>query len=137
HSNQELIGQGIANLAAPLFGGFAATGALARTATNVRNGGTSPLAGVVHALTLVLIVMLLAPLAADVPLCALAAILFAVAWNMGEARHFLRMMRRAPRADVVVLLATFLLTVLVDLVAAVNIGVILAALLFMRRMAQA
>lgn len=137
HSNQELIGQGIANLAAPLFGGFAATGAIARTATNIRNGGTSPLAGVVHALTLVLIIVLLAPLAADVPLCTLAAILFAVAWNMGEARHFLRMVRRAPRTDVFVLLATFLLTVLVDLVVAVNIGVILASLLFMRRMAAA
>ena len=137
NSNQELIGQGIANIAAPLFGGFAATGAIARTATNIRNGGTSPIAGVVHALTLVLIILLLAPLAEDVPLCALAAILFVVAWNMSEAHHFVRMLRRAPRADVFILLTTFLLTVFVDLVAAVNIGVILASLLFMQRMSTA
>lgn len=136
-SNQELIGQGIANIAAPLFGGFAATGAIARTATNIRNGGTSPIAGVMHALTLVLVILLLAPLAEDVPLSALAAILFVVAWNMSEAHHFLRMMKRAPRTDIFILLATFLLTVLVDLVVAVNIGVILASLLFMQRMASA
>jgi SulP family sulfate permease len=135
-SNQELIGQGIANIAAPLFGGFAATGAIARTATNVRNGGTSPLAGIVHALTLVLIIVFLAPLAVHVPLAALAAILFVVAWNMSEARHFVSMVRRAPPADVVILLVTFSLTVLVDLVVAVNIGVILATLHFLRRMAS-
>ena len=135
-SNQELFGQGLANLAAPLFGGFAATGAIARTATNIRNGATSPLAGIVHALTLVLVVVLLAPLAGAVPLAALAAILFIVAWNMSEARHFLRMARRAPRADVAILLITFALTVLVDLVVAVNIGVILATLQFVRRMAS-
>jgi SulP family sulfate permease len=136
-SNQELIGQGIANIATPLFGGFAATGAIARTATNIRNGGTAPIAGIVHAATLVLVILLLAPLAEDVPLCALAAILFVVAWNMSEAHHFLRMLRRAPRNDVFVLLTTFALTVFVDLVVAVNIGVILAALLFMQRMASA
>ena len=135
-SNQELIGQGIANIAAPLFGGFAATGAIARTATNVRNGGTSPLAGIVHAVTLVLIILFLAPLAVHVPLAALAAILFVVAWNMSEARHFVRMVRRAPPADVVILLVTFALTVFVDLVVAVNIGVILATLHFLRRMAS-
>jgi SulP family sulfate permease len=136
-SNQELLGQGIANIAAPLFGGFAATGAIARTATNIRNGGTSPLAGLVHAATLVLIILLLAPLASDIPLCALAAILFVVAWNMSEAHHFVRMLRRAPRADVFILLITFVLTVFVDLVVAVNMGVILASLLFMRRMSSA
>ena len=136
-SNQELFGQGLANLAAPLFGGFAATGAIARTATNIRNGATSPLAGIVHALTLVLVIVLLAPLAGAVPLAALAAILFIVAWNMSEARHFLRMARRAPRADVAILLITFALTVLVDLVVAVNIGVVLATLQFVRRMASA
>jgi SulP family sulfate permease len=135
-SNQELIGQGIANVVAPLFGGFAATGAIARTATNVRNGGTSPLAGVVHAITLVLIILFLAPLAVHVPLAALAAILFVVAWNMSEAGHFVRMVRRAPLADVVILLVTFALTVFVDLVVAVNIGVILATLHFLRRMAS-
>jgi len=135
-SNQELIGQGIANVVAPLFGGFAATGAIARTATNVRNGATSPLAGIVHALTLVLIILFLAPLAVHVPLAVLAAILFVVAWNMSEARHFVRMVRRAPPADVVILLVTFALTVFVDLVVAVNIGVILATLHFLRRMAS-
>ncbi len=135
-SNQELIGQGIANVVAPLFGGFAATGAIARTATNVRNGGTSPLAGIVHAATLVLIILLLAPLAVHVPLAALAAVLFVVAWNMSEARHFVRMVRRAPPADVLILLVTFALTVFVDLVVAVNIGVILATLHFLRRMAS-
>lgn len=134
-SNQELIGQGIANVVSPLLGGFAATGAIARTATNFRNGATSPLAGIVHALTLLLILLLLAPLAGQVPLCALAAILFVVAWNMSEARHFAHMVRTAPRPDVAILLMTFLLTVFVDLVVAVNVGVILAMLLFLRRMA--
>lgn len=135
-SNQELIGQGVANIVAPLFGGFAATGAIARTATNVRNGGSTPLAGIVHAATLVLIILFLAPLAVHVPLAALAAILFVVAWNMSESRHFLRMVRRAPPADVIILLVTFSLTVFVDLVVAVNIGVILATLHFLRRMAS-
>ncbi|MDA7086629.1 SulP family inorganic anion transporter [Pseudomonas sp. SA3-5] len=134
-SNQELVGQGIANLLTPLFGGIAATGAIARTATNIRNGGTSPLAGIMHALTLLLIILFLAPLASDIPLCALAAILFVVAYNMSELRHFKRMVLRAPRADVAILLITFGLTVFSDLVVAVNIGVILAMLHFMRRMA--
>lgn len=134
-SNQELVGQGIANIAAPLFGGFAATGAIARTATNIRNGGTGPLSGIVHAVTLVLIILFLAPLAVNVPLAALAAILFVVAWNMSEARHFVKMVQRAPRADVAILLVTFGLTVFADLVVAVNIGVILATLHFLRRMA--
>lgn len=133
-SNQELIGQGIANLLSPLFGGIAATGAIARTATNIRTGGTSPLSGLVHCATLLMVILLLAPLAADVPVCALAAILFVVAWNMSDARHFVHMIRRAPRADVAILLITFGLTVFVDLVVAVNIGVILAMLQFMRRM---
>jgi SulP family sulfate permease len=135
-SNQELIGQGLANLAAPLFGGFAATGAIARTATNFRNGGTSPLAGIVHALTLVSIVLLLAPLVSHVPLAALAAILFIVAYNMAELPHLIRMVRRAPRADAAILLITFFLTVFVDLIVAVNIGVILATLQFVRRMSS-
>lgn len=134
-SNQELVGQGLANLAAPLLGGFAATGAIARTATNFRNGGSSPLAGIVHALTLVLAIVALAPLVGHVPLATLAAILFVVAWNMSEVQHFTRMVRRPPRADAAIALITFLLTVLVDLVAAVNIGVILATLHFVRRMA--
>ncbi len=135
-SNQELIGQGIANLAAPLLGGFAATGAIARTATNIRNGATSPVAGIVHSLFLFLVVALLAPLAAHIPLAALAAILFHVAWNMSDLRRFTKILRTAPRPDVAVLLITFVLTVLTDLVVAVNVGVVLASLLFMRRMAQ-
>jgi SulP family sulfate permease len=134
--NQELIGQGLANLAAPLFGGFAATGAIARTATNIRSGGNSPLAGVVHALTLLVIVVALAPLAVNIPLAALAAILFVVAWNMSEARHFVDLVRHAPRNDVILLVVTFTLTVFADLVIAVNVGVMLAALLFMKRMSE-
>jgi SulP family sulfate permease len=133
-SNQELVGQGLANIVSPLLGGFAATGAIARTATNIKNGGNSPIAGVVHALVLVLIIVALAPLAVNVPLAALAAILFVVAWNMSDARHMVSMIRRAPRADVAVLLVTFLLTVFADLVVAVNVGVILATLNFLRRM---
>ena len=136
NSNQELIGQGIANIAAPIFGGFAATGAIARTATNIRNGGNSPLAGIIHVTTLVLILLFLAPLAANIPLAALAAILFVVAYNMSEAKHFARMVKRAPQADIAILLTTFLLTVFADLVVAVNIGVILAMLHFMKRMAS-
>jgi SulP family sulfate permease len=135
-SNQELAGQGIANMVCPMFGGFAATGAIARTATNIRNGGTSPVAGVVHSITLVLIVLFLAPLASDIPLAVLAAILFVVAYNMSEAKHFIHMVRRAPRADVGILLVTFCLTIVTDLVVAVNIGVILATLHFLRRMAS-
>jgi SulP family sulfate permease len=134
--NQELIGQGAANVLAPIFGGFAATGAVARTATNVRNGATSPLAGIVHAVFLVLVIVIFAPLAAHVPLAALAAILFFVAWTMCDVRHFGRLLRRAPRSDRIVLLVTFGLTVFVDLVVAVNVGVVIAALLFMRRMAE-
>jgi SulP family sulfate permease len=136
-SNQELIGQGIANIFSPLFGGFASTGAIARTATNIRNGATGPLAGIVHAATLLLIVLLLAPLASHIPLAALSAILFVVAYNMSEAHRFVHMLRTAPRPDVAVLLITFALTVFSDLVIAVNIGVMLAALLFMKRMAEA
>jgi SulP family sulfate permease len=135
-SNQELIGQGIANIITPLFGGFAATGAIARTATNIRNGGTSPLSGIIHSITLLFIILFLAPLAIHVPLATLAAILFVVAWNMSEAKHFVKMTKVAPKSDVVVLLVTFFLTVFVDLVIAVNIGVIIAILNFLRRMAS-
>ncbi len=136
-ANQELVGQGVANIFSPLFGGFASTGAIARTATNIRNGATSPLAGIVHTLTLIIIVLVFAPLAAHIPLCALSAILFVVAYNMSEMHRFWHLARTAPRADVVVLLITFMLTVFTDLVAAVNIGVMLAALLFMKRMSEA
>jgi len=136
HSNRELIGQGLANIIAPLFGGFAATGAIARTATNIRNGGTSPIAGIVHAITLILIIVLLSPLAVNVPLAALAAILFVVAWNMSEVHHVIKMFKRAPHADIAILILTFFLTIFVDLVVAVNIGVILAVLHFILRMAD-
>lgn len=135
-SNQELIGQGLANIAAPFFGGFAATGAIARTATNIRNGGNSPIAGVVHSITLILVMLLLAPLAAYIPVCALAAILFVVAYNMSEIHRFVHTIKYAPRSDVIILLLTFSLTLFVNLVIAVNIGVILATLLFMQRMAK-
>jgi SulP family sulfate permease len=137
NSNQELIGQGIANIVAPLFGGFAATGAIARTATNIRNGASSPLAGVVHAAFLVLVILLLSPLASSIPLCCLSAILFVVAWNMSDVPHLFRLARGSPAPDTAVLVITFALTVFVDLVVAVNVGVILAALMFMRRMALA
>lgn len=135
-SNQELIGQGLANLLSPLFGGFATTGAIARTATNIRNGATGPLSGVVHAVVLMLVLLFLAPLAAHIPLCALAAILFVVAYNMSELPKCVYLLKTAPKADVAVLVVTFLLTVFADLVVAVNIGVVLAALLFMKRMSE-
>lgn len=134
-SNQELIGQGIANMVSPLFGGFAATGAIARTATNIRNGGNSPVAGIVHSIVLILMILLLAPLATNIPLCSLAAVLFVVCYNMSEWRKFVLICKRAPYYDVLVLAVAFLLTVFVNLVAAVCIGVILASLLFMQRMA--
>ena len=136
NSNQELIGQGLANIFSPLFGGFAATGAIARTATNVRNGGNSPLSGIVHSCLLILILVFLAPLASNIPLCSLAAILFVVSYNMSDVPHFIQTIKCAPYYDVLVLLLTFFLTVFVNLVVAVNIGVILAMLFFMRRMIQ-
>lgn len=136
HSNQELMGQGIANIAAPLFGGFAASGAIARTTINVRNGGNSPLAGIMHAVTLLLVLLMLAPLAANVPLAALAAILFMVAWNMSGLKHILKLVKTAPWADIAILLVTFFLTIFVDLIVAVNIGVILAVLHFIMRMSK-
>ena len=135
-SNQELIGQGIANIVVPLFGGFAATGAIARTATNIRNGANSPLAGITHALVLVAVLLFLAPLASSVPLAVLAAILFVVAWNMSELPRCVQILRTAPLADRLILVITFVLTVFADLVVAVNVGVILAILQFLRRMAD-
>lgn len=136
-SNQELLGQGAANIAASLFGGFAATGAIARTATNIRHGGNSPIAGIFHVLTVLLVVLVLAPLAVNVPLATLAAILFVVAFNMSEIGRVLRIARRAPRSDVAVMLITLALTVFADLVVAVEVGVILAMLNFFRRMTSA
>lgn len=134
--NQELIGQGIANIVAPFFGGFASTGALARTATNIKMGAQSPLAGIVHACILLLVLLLLAPLATFIPLSVLAAVLFVVAWNMSEMHHVIRMIKTAPKSDVTTLIVTFVLTVFADLVVAVNIGILLAVLFFMKRMSE-
>src|SRR3990167_988316 len=136
YSNMELIGQGLANIFTPLFGGFAATGAIARTATNIRNGGNSPIAAIIHSIFLLLVILLLAPLAFYIPLCTLAAILFVVCFNMSDTPHFMRILKNAPRYDVIVLLTTFFLTIFANLVVAVNIGVILAMLFFIRRMSQ-
>jgi SulP family sulfate permease len=137
NSNQELIGQGLANIVCPLFGGFAATGAIARTATNIRNGGNSPLAALVHSFVLLLIILSLASVAQNIPLCTLAAILFVVAYNMSDFHHFYYMVRHAPKNDIIILILTFILTIFTDLVVAVNVGVILAIFLFTRRMSQA
>jgi sulfate permease, SulP family len=134
-SNMELVAQGVANIASPIFGGIPATGAIARTATNVRTGGRTPLAGMVHAITLVLILLLLGKWAAMIPLAALAAILVVVAYHMSEWRAFAGLLR-APKSDVAVLLITFALTVLVDLTVAVQVGIVVASLLFMKRMAD-
>lgn len=133
-SNTELFGQGLANIFAPLFGGIASTGAIARTATNIRQGGNSPLAGIIHAITLCIILLFLAPYAVYIPLASMAAILFVVAYNMSDAPRFIRMLILAPRPDQVILLLTFFLTIFTDLVVAVNVGVVLAVLQFMRKM---
>ncbi|MGE0455898.1 MAG: C4-dicarboxylic acid transporter DauA [Vicinamibacteria bacterium] len=132
----ELMAQGTGNLIAPFFGGIAATGAIARTATNVRAGARSPIAAIVHAAFVLLAVLLLAPLLGYLPMASLAALLLLVAWNMSEKEHFAHMLRVAPRSDVVVLLLCFGLTVLFDMVVAVSAGVLLASLLFMKRMAD-
>ncbi|TSA29699.1 MAG: sulfate permease [Verrucomicrobiaceae bacterium] len=132
NANTELVGQGIANLVSPLFGGIPATGAIARTAANIQAGGTSPLSGMIHAATLLVIILVAAPLAKFVPLASLSAILVAVALRMGEWREFSRL-RRIPLADAAVFLATFFLTVVFDLTVAVEIGMLLAALLFIKR----
>ena len=134
--NAELVALGVGNLVAPIFGGIAATGALARTATNIRAGARSPLSSVTHAGVVLLSILLLAPLVAYVPMASLAALLLLVAWNMSEVRHFVHLLRVAPRSDVVVLLTCFFLTVFVDMVVAVSVGFMLAAVLFMRRMAD-
>lgn len=134
-SNMELVAQGVANIASPLFGGIPATGAIARTATNVRTGGRTPLAGIVHALTLMLILVFAAPWAAKVPLASLAAILVVVSYHMSEWRSFATLLR-APKSDIFVLVVTFALTIFVDLTVAVQVGVVAASLLFMRRMAE-
>ncbi len=135
-SNAELVAQGVANLASPLFGGLPATGAIARTATNVKAGGRTPIAGMVHALTLLVILVAAGRWAALVPMPVLAGILFVVAYNMSEAHLFARVLRASTRSDALVLVVTFGLTVFVDLTVAIQVGVVLAAFLFMRRMAE-
>ena len=134
-SNMELVAQGVANLAAPLFGGIPATGAIARTATNIKNGGRTPVAGIVHSLTLLVITVFVGRWAALIPLATLAAILVVVAYHMSEWRTFLAELR-SPKSDVIVLLTTFLLTLLVDLTVGIGVGMVLAAFLFIRRMAE-
>ncbi len=135
-SNAELVGQGLGNVFSGLFGGIPATGAIARTAANVRNGGRTPIAGIVHCITLTIILLALMPLAALIPMTTLAAVLLVVAANMADWSSFFRLCKTAPKSDVIVLVATFALTVLFDLVAAIEIGVVLAAMLFMKRMAE-
>lgn len=134
-SNMELIAQGVANIASPIFGGIPATGAIARTATNIRTGGRTPLAGMTHAITLLLILIFVGKWAAKVPLAALAAILVVVAYHMSEWRSFAGLLR-APKSDIVVLILTFGLTVFVDLTVAVQVGIVMASLLFMKRMSD-
>jgi SulP family sulfate permease len=134
-SNQELIAQGIANIACPLFGGIPATGAIARTATNIRSGAESPIAGIIHAATLLVILLVAAPLAKFIPLATLSAVLMTVAFNMGEWREF-RMLTKYPKSDVAVFLTTFGLTVVFDLTVAVEIGMVLASFLFIRRISE-
>ncbi len=134
--DSELFAQGVANVVAPFFGGFAATGAIARTATNIRSGARSPFAAMIHALFVLAAVLLLAPLLSYLPMSALAALLLVVAWNMAELKHVLHVLRIAPRSDVLILLACFGLTVIFDMVVAVSVGVVLAAVLFMQRMAE-
>lgn len=135
-SNAELVGQGLGNVFSGLFGGIPATGAIARTAANVRNGGRTPIAGIVHCITLTIILLALMPLAALIPMTTLAAVLLVVAANMADWTSFLRLCRTAPKSDVIVLVSTFVLTVLFDLVIAIEIGVVLATMLFMKRMAE-
>lgn len=135
-SNMELVAQGIGNVGSALFGGIPATGAIARTAANVKNGGRTPIAGMVHAVVLLLILVLLMPYAGLIPMPTIAAILFMVAYNMSEWRHFVHLCKTAPKSDIIVLVLTFVLTVMFDLVVAISVGMVLAAMLFMKRMSE-
>ena len=135
-SNAELVGQGLGNIFSGLFGGIPATGAIARTAANVRNGGRTPIAGVVHCITLAIILVLLMPLASMIPMSSLAAVLLVVAANMADWSSFFHLCKTAPKSDIIVLVLTFVLTVVFDLVVAIEVGVVLAALLFMKRMSD-
>lgn len=135
-SNMELAAQGAGNIASALFGGIPATGAIARTAANVKNGGRTPVAGMIHAVVLVLILIILMPYAAMIPMPAIAAILFMVAYNMCQWRTFTELVKTAPKSDIAVLILTFLLTIVFDLVIAIEIGLLVAVLLFMKRMSD-
>lgn len=134
--NGELVGQGIGNIIAPFFGGITATAAIARSAANVRAGATSPVAAIIHSLLVILALLVLAPLLAWLPLSAMAALLLMVAWNMSEAHKVISLLRRAPKDDIIVMLMCMSLTVLFDMVMAISVGIVLASLLFMRRIAQ-
>lgn len=135
-SNMELVAQGIGNVGSALFGGIPATGAIARTAANVKNGGRTPIAGMVHAVVLLLILVVFMPFAGMIPMPTIAAILFMVAYNMSEWRHFVHLLKTAPKSDIIVLVLTFALTVMFDLVVAIGVGIVLAAMLFMKRMSE-
>lgn len=135
-SNMELMAQGVANIGSACFGGIPATGAIARTAANIKNGGRTPVAGMVHSLCLVLVVLFLMPLAKLIPMPCIAAILFQVAYNMSGWRNFVHLCKSSPKSDILVLLTTFFLTVVFDLVVAIEVGIVLAAVLFMKRMSD-
>ena len=136
NSNTELIAQGMGNIASAVFGGIPATGAIARTAANIKNGGRTPVAGMIHAVVLLLVLVVLMPYAALIPMPTIAAILFVVAYNMSEWREFVSIVKRSPRSDVLVLVVTFGLTVIFDLVVAIAVGLVLATVLFMKRMSD-
>ncbi len=135
-SNMELVAQGIGNVGSALFGGIPATGAIARTAANVKNGGRTPISGMVHSVVLLLILVVLMPYAGLIPMPTIAAILFMVAYNMSEWKKFVHLCKTAPKSDIIVLVLTFVLTVMFDLVVAIEVGMILAAMLFMKRMSE-
>lgn len=136
NSNMELIAQGIGNIGSALFGGIPATGAIARTAANIKSGGRTPIAGMVHSITLVLVLVILMPYAAWIPMPTIAAILFIVAYNMCQYEPFVRLLRTAPKSDIIVLVSTFILTIVFDLVVAIEVGMICACLLFIKRMSE-
>ena len=136
NSNAELVAQGVGNIASVLFGGIPATGAIARTAANVKNGGRTPVAGMVHAFVLLMVLLFLMPLAGLIPMPTIAAILFMVAFNMSEYKRFIHIIKSAPKNDIIVMVITFGLTVIFDLVIAIEVGMILAAMLFMKRMSE-
>lgn len=135
-SDMELVAQGAGNIASALFGGIPATGAIARTAANIKNGGRTPIAGIVHSITLVIVLVVLMPFVGMIPMPTIAAILFVVAYNMCQWRTFVHLIRTAPKSDIIVLLTTFILTVVFDLVVAIEIGMVLACLLFIKRMSE-